>query len=118
MVSMEGKLAGFKHGGEGGILIRSHPPRSVFSSKCTNNRMNTGDSAVSPVLTRSTRSPVWAQFLSITDTKDTKKSSHHRLDVERAQKLQTGLYKFQFRKILFVSLRIERHETIRLRQGM
>ena len=104
-------------GGEGGILTRSHPPSSVFSLTCANNRMNTGDSAVSPVLIPSTCSSVWAQFLSKCrhQRHHSKKPSHERPEVERVYELQTGLYKFQFRKILFVSFRIEGHETIRLR---
>jgi hypothetical protein len=44
--------------------------------------------------------------------------SHDRPEAERVYELQAGLYKFQFRKVLFVSFRIECHETIRLRQGM
>jgi hypothetical protein len=37
---------------------------------------------------------------------------------QRVYELQAGLYEFQFRKVLFISFRIEFHETIRLRQGM
>src|SRR5712671_4711843 len=44
--------------------------------------------------------------------------SHDRPEAERVYELQAGLYEFQFRKVLFVSFRIECHETIRLRQGM
>jgi hypothetical protein len=104
-------------GGEGRILTRSCPCSSVLSLTCANNPMNAGDSAVSPVLTPSTCSPFWPQFLSKTDTKDTK-TSRERPVAERVCELQTGLNKFQFRKILFVSYRIECHETIRLRQRM
>src|SRR6267378_1688364 len=48
----------------------------------------------------------------------TKKDSHERPEAERVYELQAGLYEFQFRKVLFVSFRIECHETICLRQGM
>ena len=109
-------LTKYEYGGEGGILTRSRPRSSVFSLGCANNRMNKGDSAVSPALIPSTHSHVWAQFLS-KDTKDTK-NSNERPELERVHELQAGLYNFQFRKILFVSFRIECHETIRLRQGM
>jgi hypothetical protein len=60
---------------QGRILTRSRPPSSVFSLTRANNPMNTGDSAVSPVLIPSTCSHLWAQFLSKTDTKYTKKPS-------------------------------------------
>src|SRR5260370_15610875 len=49
MNSREGKSMTYRNGGEGGILTRSRLRSSAFSLTCANNRMNTGDSAVSPV---------------------------------------------------------------------
>lgn len=67
----------------GGILTRSCPRSSVFSLAYANDRMNAADSVVSPLLIPSTCSHVWAEFLSRTDTKDNKKPSQERPEVER-----------------------------------
>jgi hypothetical protein len=90
----------YRTGGEGGILTGTVPASSAFSLTCGNNRMNTGDSAVSPILVPSTCSRVWAQFLSKTDTKDTKKPSRERPEVEQVYELQAGTIKVSIRENL------------------
>jgi hypothetical protein len=40
------------------------------------------------------------------------------IDQRQSPNYKPDLYRFQFRKVSFVSFRIECHETIRLRQGM
>src|SRR5260370_8791817 len=104
MNSREGKSMTYRNGGEGGILARSRLRSSAFSLTCANNRMNTGDSAVTPVLIPSTCSPVWAQVLSKTDTKDTKnprtndqmqsESTNYKPDYISFNSGKSGLYRF------------------------
>jgi hypothetical protein len=64
------------------------------------HRMNIGDSPFSHPSTNSAYSSVWAEFQEKTDTKDTKKPSRKRPEVEQVYELQAGTIKVSIRENL------------------